>query len=902
MRRLEESGILRPDALRHASEVARETHSHTLLGRRLVALGMITSWQARQLLAGRTRLRLGKYVLRAQIGRGDFGRVFLAEHTQLRREVAIKTLSRQFTQYPEIVDRFLADAREAAALDHRNILHVFDVDSCNGRYFLVMEYVQGSDLRRLVDEQGPRSATETANLLRQAAAGLAYAHERGVWHRDLQPANLMVDAPGVVKILGFGMGRLAGAPAVPGATATGLLAVADSPYWAPEQRADGPERCDVRTDIYALGCIAHFLLTGRPPAHTVARDGGAPPGIAQARDVFEAAEAAECEIPAEMLGVLRRMTALDPDERFDAVVEVGRALQEWDASPAGAFERNGLPVDDVTGAFAEAAALHPPLRSGGSSPRLQRTDFHRNLPVDPAAPSRRRRISLICILVVLCAAAALMYGRGWSEWAQPGGAADASRAVPNAPPLLHKRVTRGPDPTTPQPDVGAASALGEALASVTEPAPPPTAVPAELPDSSETPPASAAVPHPQPEMVTEDAAPANPPAPPVPPADAARAGEPSATEPATPPPSSSTETAPPSIADSPPADAASPDPLGDLPVAVDLPILDSAIDAVPESLTVELGRFPAEHQDGIVVQLLGGPSAGVPAAGFELERGAEREPVRWLVWLVSQEPAGPVRHPVAELRCENGGLSFRWDPAARSRAGAQHVRNCVLRFTHGAHRHDVRLRQPLPVDPLQLNLKRPSVTVRAKLPDPPEMACLRFQVTAINEPWPQSFTLTPPEPVAMSDGRVRIDVGSEAEPDVLTLDLMAGCRAVFQLTCEASFCPVPKAERTPLSVKKLQEAEWIANQSQLAANARAQQIRAAVAALPVGDPVRAIRENELRQAEADLAQCSQVTQRMETLTSIREAVAQGARIHFRVFALVEDCEVDILRSDPAAMP
>ena len=266
MQLLESSNILRPDELRRAKEMAQETTNCQLLARRLIALDVITRWQAGQLLVGWTKLRLGKYLLRSQIGRGEFGRVFLARHTQLEREVAIKTLSRRFTQHPEIVERFLADARKVAALDHRNILHVYDIDSDDDQFYLVMEYVQGVDLQHRVEQQGPLAVDVAARLLGQAAAGLAHAHERG--RSPSEPAagsSLMLDEQGSVKIVGLGMGRLAAMRRTLAAAEAGQPEPADrSAYAAPEQRQI-TNAVTSQSDIYALGCIAYYGLTGQAP-------------------------------------------------------------------------------------------------------------------------------------------------------------------------------------------------------------------------------------------------------------------------------------------------------------------------------------------------------------------------------------------------------------------------------------------------------------------------------------------------------------------------------------------------------------------------------------------------------------------------------------------------------------
>ena len=307
MKLLEESGILSAAQLRTAQATAAETNSCRLLARRLVARNIVTRWQAGQLLVGWTRLCLGKYVLQSQIGRGDFGRLFVARHPQLEREVAIKTLSRRFTRYPEMVDQFLADARDVAALDHRNIVHVFDVDSRDGQFYMVMEHVRGIDLRQQVEQAGPLDMRAVADYLSQAADGLAHAHHRGVVHRDLRPTNLMVDDKGVVKIVGWGVGRLAGMRRMLDSAAAHQADPRDSGYAAPEL-CEGREAGDARSDIYALGRIAAYLLTGQNPPPNAVR------GAHTAEPTAAAAEPTElaADVPDDFAAIVRRMLAADP--------------------------------------------------------------------------------------------------------------------------------------------------------------------------------------------------------------------------------------------------------------------------------------------------------------------------------------------------------------------------------------------------------------------------------------------------------------------------------------------------------------------------------------------------------------------------------------------------------------
>ena len=322
---------------------AQQTQQAKMLARRLVAKGILTRWQAGQLLVGWHKLRLGNYRLCSQIGRSETGRVFLAEHTELRREVAIKTLSRRFTQHREVVERFLEDAREVAALDHRNIRHVFDVDNADDQFFLVMEYVNGTDLQRLVEQQGPLPVNTAAEYVRQAADGLAHAHALGITHRDLCPSNLMVDDKQVVKIVGMGMGRLAEHHADEKA---GDDSSRRGSGYIPPEVAHGTGPFDGRSDIYALGCAAYYLLTGCAPqsdasqsdaSQSDASQSGASQSGASSGELSAAEDNAlpvdigelRSDAPPSLVAIVRRMMASVPDERFPTAADVSLALQTW---------------------------------------------------------------------------------------------------------------------------------------------------------------------------------------------------------------------------------------------------------------------------------------------------------------------------------------------------------------------------------------------------------------------------------------------------------------------------------------------------------------------------------------------------------------------------------------------
>jgi len=204
----------------------------------------------------------GHYEVTRELGRGGMGAVMLARDVELDRLVAIKVLPPDLAAHAELRERFLRETRTAAGFNHPNIVSVFAVEQVDGLFCLVMEFVDGETLTQRVRRGGPLSAAEAVRLLEETGWALAYAHSRGVVHRDVKPDNILLErATGRALITDFGIARVASA-AADGLTQVGAV-VGTPQFMSPEQAAG--EELDGRSDLYALGVVAFFALTGRLP-------------------------------------------------------------------------------------------------------------------------------------------------------------------------------------------------------------------------------------------------------------------------------------------------------------------------------------------------------------------------------------------------------------------------------------------------------------------------------------------------------------------------------------------------------------------------------------------------------------------------------------------------------------
>jgi serine/threonine protein kinase len=334
------------------------------LSRRLVKAGKLTAYQAAAVYQKKSRgLSIGNYLILDKLGKGGMGTVFKARHRTLGRVGALKILPPSFTRDRGAVLRFRREFEAAGRLRHLNLVAAFEAAEDRGVHFLVMDYVEGINLDRVVREHGPLPVAEAVDFLLQSARGLEAAHEQGIVHRDIKPGNLMLDCQGTVRVLDLGLARIVDAGNAFDSrdadrlTQTGMY-MGTVDYMAPEQAEDS-HSADHRADIYSLGCTFYFLLTGRVPfpgpslfRRMVAHQERPAPSLRAIRpDVSPAVEAA-----------YRKLMAKRPEDRPASMSEVIALLQAAKPSTDDAARPVAPPPDPN---LPEAVTSQMPLEPGG---------------------------------------------------------------------------------------------------------------------------------------------------------------------------------------------------------------------------------------------------------------------------------------------------------------------------------------------------------------------------------------------------------------------------------------------------------------------------------------------------------------------------------------------------------
>ena len=736
---LEKSKLLGPEQFADAERFAREARDPPTLVRLLVREKLISRWQSAQLIAGRTIFLLGRYKLIQLLGRGGMGSVFLAEHVTMNRRVALKIVPRHVGNDRASLERFFAEARAIAALDHPNIVRAYSVDNEYDRYFIVMEYVDGQDLQRMVEIEGPIEFGRAADYIRQAADGLAHAHARKMVHCDIKPSNLLVNTQGVVKILDLGLARLKGSDEETGAKPEDDVALGTVDYLAPEQALKTPD-FDHRADIYSLGCTLYYLLTGHPPfpegtlpQRIMKHQTQEPRGILEDRP----------DTPAALVEICAKMMAKKPDDRYQSADDVSRALAQWkpasrrsdssgnpltiaqpleEESPAAeAGDEPGgetwmEPAGAATGAATAAAGKKAKATASKGGEKAKRGAVAVALAGIRAKLNTTRRkivagVAAATLALAAIAAATLPFVFGKSKPPEPevsqaaGKAAtdedvgdkksqkdeaDKSDSADDEKPAQHKvkkKKKRADDDEEEEPVIVKKRKKKAKLDDDDETTEEPVAKTRAKPvaETAEN------APEEKPGVKTENTAAAKT----EPKAEAKPATKPEAKQQVKP--------------KEPPKRVIS---LETLVAAADVPAPAHA------EGPVSLGKLDLDPKDALDVKLLGGELVAKGNPKFDVQSEAAGDDPEWAV----QEVQGQTTTKIARVwRDKDQELKFQWLPDAKERAGL--VRNCGLLVSCADKQKFVALSVPFVVkDPLTVNLVTGASTVRLTrdmtLPDP----------------------------------------------------------------------------------------------------------------------------------------------------------------------------------------
>lgn len=269
--------------------------------------------------------QLGPYLLIAKLGEGGMGAVFKARHTKLGKLVALKILPPHVMSRGDALARFEREMLAVGSLQHPNIVQAHDAGDVDGVHYLSMEFVEGQDLQKVVQDKGPMSIVNACKAIRQAAQGLAAAHKLGLVHRDIKPSNLFVTKQtGQIKILDMGLALLSQEQVPAALTSTGQC-FGTPDYMAPEQWSDA-HTCDGRADLYSLGCTLYYLLVGQPPYPTETHRSAANKMKGHVMDPAPDLRAARPDVPEELDAIYRKLMSKLPEDRFDSASELAEAL------------------------------------------------------------------------------------------------------------------------------------------------------------------------------------------------------------------------------------------------------------------------------------------------------------------------------------------------------------------------------------------------------------------------------------------------------------------------------------------------------------------------------------------------------------------------------------------------
>jgi serine/threonine-protein kinase len=358
-------------AVRAHVEGGKYPSNPSALAGRLVQEGILTEFQADRLLRHKSHgLVIDRYVILDRLGEGAMGRVFKAQHRLMGRIVALKFVTPKCAPRIGSVQRFRRELRLIGRLDHPHLIRGYDANQIGSGFYLVMEYVGGQTLDRVLEARGPLPPDEVVDYAAQVALGLAHAHAAGIVHRDVKPSNLLRTDDGQIKVLDLGLGTLIDTEEQTSyATAAGR-AVGTIDFMSPEQASGAA--VDGRSDGFGLGCTMYVLLTGRLPfpgdaplERLVRRLKGPPIPITDLRP----------DLPPAVVQALEKLLARRPEDRFQSAAEAAEALRSLlPGAPPGTPGGPPGPTPPVPAVPAPDAPLEPSSDSADWLPGPARAD------------------------------------------------------------------------------------------------------------------------------------------------------------------------------------------------------------------------------------------------------------------------------------------------------------------------------------------------------------------------------------------------------------------------------------------------------------------------------------------------------------------------------------------------
>ncbi len=871
---LEKSKLLSTEQLADARRAGQGSDDPKTIAKALARKDLITWWQAGRLLAGHSSFFLGKYKLIELLGRGGMGSVFLGRHVTMNRRVALKILPRRIAKDPASLKRFLSEARTIAALDHPNIVQAYSVDNQRDLYYIVMEYVDGWDLKQLVEADGPMDYQTAADYIRQAADGLAHGHGHGIIHCDIKPSNLLLNKQGVVKIVDMGLNRLTGGNENQVGEQQENRVLGSVDYQAPEQALESSD-FDHRADIYSLGCTLYFLLTGHPPfpegtlsERIMKHQKQQPRRITEQRP----------DAPAGLVKICQKMMAKRAEDRYQSAEELSRVLAAWRVPPSKRAAvlkvadklddqpGDGLPVIDV-----QAGPRDKPPEKKLPSTKPGNADRAKGKVAEKVGllQTRQRKIiaaaAAVLLAIVLLAAGAMIpllifsgSGNGDKEQAQ----ADAAERATDRERSHAKRST--PDEDSLEEDLEGPEELPVEQPEPDQPGP-------EQPEPGKEPePEPQSEPEPEPEVKPEPKAEPKP--------------EPERKPEAKPKPKPKPE--PEQKPEAKPKPAPKPDqvdPFKKLAKAVALPpVKRPAASGGKATAPVPLGELQLKPGALVQVELCGGENAVRGNRKFDLK--PDEIGKSWLVRFEEESKTGgaPQRTDVARILLDGQILKFQWlEGAGKVRAGC--LGNCGLNIIVGGKVRWLSLAQPQHAQPLKLNFDRSSVKTSLSGVSLPKADVLRLQITRLEGVVPGA----------------KFEPTDTVEPKGEISIVLAG-KDMPKVTLPVSF--VAKTRSVAIEVSGTYQVQGYEPQPLKPGMLRGELVRALPMHQQLNMTVARLKDKTQKAAaQKQLDQISEGIDQLNALLAFCENARNKGKIHFRVFAIPDendDHQIELFTTEP----